>query len=59
MTQIMTQVAEFFTGLVGVLMGLLIPATGTTIGPLQVVMWAGLTLGFLVFVVNLVKKLAA
>lgn len=55
----MTAVAAFFTGLVDVLIGLLIPATGAVLSPLQVIMWAGLILGFLTFVVGLIKRLAS
>jgi hypothetical protein len=53
----MTAVTAFFTSLVGVVSGLLIPATGT-ISPLQTLMWAGLILSFIPFVVGLVKSLA-
>lgn len=55
----MTQVGTFFNGLVLVLVGLLLPATGTSLSPLQVIMWAGLILGFLLFVVGLIKRLAS
>lgn len=56
---ILTQVADFFNGLVDVLVALLIPATGTTLTPLQVLMWAGLILGFLPFVLGLIKRLSS
>jgi hypothetical protein len=59
MTQIMTQVADFFNGLVSVVVSLLIPATGTSLTPLQVIMWAGLILGFLTFIISLIKRLAS
>jgi hypothetical protein len=60
MTDIMTDVADFFNGLVGVIIALLMPASGsTTLSPLQIVMWAGLILGFLTFVVSLIKRLAS
>lgn len=58
MTSIMTDVASFFNGLVNVIIALLLPTTGS-LSPLQVVMWAGLILGFLTFVVGLIKRLAS
>lgn len=55
----MTQVTTFFNGLVSVLMGLLVPATGTTLTPLQTLMWAGLVFGFLGLVLALIKRMAS
>ena len=55
----MTQVSDFFTGLVNVLLGLLIPATGTTLSPIQVLMWAGLVFVFLPGVLAIIRSLAS
>ena len=57
MTDIMTAVADFFAGLVQILVSLLLPAGGLT--PLSIVMWAGLILGFLTFTVGLIKRLSS
>ena len=59
MTNIMVQVADFFNGLVSVLLSLLIPATGTTLSPLQVLMWGALIFGFIPGVIALIKRLAS
>lgn len=56
---IMTQIVVFFNGLVNVLLGLLLPATGTTLSPLQVLMWGGLVFGFLPIVLGLIKRMAS
>lgn len=58
-TTIMTDVASFFTGLVNVILGLLITPAATTLSPLQVIMWAGLILGFLTFVISLIRRMAS
>lgn len=55
----MTDVASFFTELVKIVLSLLITPGATALSPLQVVMWAGLILGFIVFVIGVVKKLAS
>lgn len=55
----MADVTEFFTGLVAVVYGLLVTPAATELTPLQAVMWAGLILGFLTFVVSLIKRLAS
>jgi hypothetical protein len=55
----MTQVAAFFNGLVSVLLSLLIPATGTALSPLQVLMWGALIFGFLPGIIALIKRLAS
>ena len=55
----MTQITGFFNGLVSVLLSLLIPATGTTLSPLQVLMWGALIFGFLPAVIALIKRLAS
>lgn len=53
----MTLVVGFFSGLVAVVQGLLITDGATTLSPLQVLMWAGLILGFIPFVVALIRSL--
>jgi hypothetical protein len=58
-TDVLTQVTAFFNGLVAVILGLLVPATGTVLSPLQVVMWAGLIFGFIGLVLGLIKKMAS
>lgn len=55
----MESVASFFTLLVDVLLSLLLTDGVATITPLQTLMWAGLILGFLVFVIGVVKRLAS
>lgn len=55
---IATQVAGLLTAIVTMLEGLLLPATGTTLSPLQALMWAGLVLPFLVFITGYIRKLA-
>lgn len=59
MTDIATQVSDFFTAIVTILTGLLLPATGTTLAPLQVLMWAGLMFTFIPIVLALVRKMAS
>lgn len=54
----MVAVGVFFQGLVTVVMGLLVPEAGA-ITPLQTLMWAGLILTFIPFVVSLIKRLAS
>lgn len=58
-TTIMTDVATFFGQLISVLYGLLVTTGASTLTPLQIIMWAGLVLGFLTFVIGLVKRLAS
>lgn len=58
-TDILTQVTTFFNGLVTVITGLLLPASGTTLTPLQVLMWAGLVFGFIGLVLALIKRMAS
>ena len=53
----MTSVGTFFTALVTVVYNLLAPASGA-LTSLQILMWAGLILGFIPFVVGLIKRLA-
>lgn len=59
MSTILQDVADFFSGLVDVLIGLLIPATGTTLSPLQVVMWAGLVIPFISIVLSIIRRMAS
>jgi len=59
MTDIGTQVADFFNAIVAIVTGLLLPATGTTLAPLQVLMWAGLTFTFIPLILGLIKKMAS
>jgi hypothetical protein len=49
----MTAVTGFFTGLFDVISGILVPST---LGPVEIVIWAGLTLGFIPFVVKFIKS---
>lgn len=55
----MADVATFFGELVKVIYNLLVTPAATTLTPLQVIMWSGLILGFLVFVVSLIKRLSS
>lgn len=58
MTDILSDVASFFSGLVDIIVALLIPTTGD-LSPLQVLMWAGLVFGFIGLVIGLVKRMAS
>jgi hypothetical protein len=55
----MTAVAEFFNGLVTVILNLLITPAATELTALQTLMWAGLIFGFLGLVISLIKGLAS
>jgi len=50
-------VVTFFQGLIDVVLGLLLPATGS-LSPLQVVMWGALIFPFIGMVIGIVKGLA-
>lgn len=55
----MTDVATFFGELIKIIYSLLVTTGVATLTPLQVIMWSGLVLGFLVFVVGLIKRLSS
>lgn len=58
MTDILDAVATFFGGIVEILTTFLVPASGT-LSPVQTVMWAGLVLSFILFVVTLIRRFAS
>jgi hypothetical protein len=55
---VLTAVTALFQGLITVVLGLLLPATGT-LSPLQVVMWGALIFPFIALVISLIKSLAS
>ena len=57
-TDVLTAVTALFQGRITVVLGLLLPATGT-LSPLQVVMWGALIFPFIALVISLIKSLAS
>jgi len=56
---VLTAITPFFNGIVGLLTGLLLPATGTTLSPLQALMWAGLVFPFIGIILGLIRRMAS
>lgn len=58
-TAVLTQVTPFFNGMISLILGLLLPASGATLSPLQVLMWAGLVFSFIGLIVGLIRRMAS
>lgn len=53
----MTAVGGFFRGLVDLLLAFLTPETGTTLNPIQIILWASLVFGGVNYVIGLIKNM--